>query len=201
MTAYSRIALCALLMLASPALAEDTAPPPKAFYTYANNDAEYTIALPEAPTVKTIWTDSAEQIPYLDRLPLDGFVGELATFKRIDMATDEYYDVKVTFLKADQDFLAGLSPEKIKASMEKDFSGTPLDSKKFDFSVNPKNGMKWATLTGFSFDPAKRPLYNAEHYLTGQQSILVVKIQYNLENKAFADYYQALADSITYRPL
>ncbi len=32
---------------------------------YANNYAEFSVALPEAPTVKTIWADGSEPIPYI----------------------------------------------------------------------------------------------------------------------------------------
>ena len=38
------------------------------------------------------------------------------------------------------------------------------------------------------------------HYLTGQQSILVVQVIYSLENKVFQEYYKTLLNSITYTP-
>jgi hypothetical protein len=39
------------------------------------------------------------------------------------------------------------------------------------------------------------------HYLTGLQSVLVIQIQYNVENKAFQEYYQNITDSVTYHKL
>lgn len=169
-------------------------------YKYANNDAEYTVVLPAAPTVKTVWANDTE-IPYLENIPQNGQeLGEVATFRRIDIQTNEIFDVQVTFLKTDHDFLSGLTQEKMLAAIEADFKGTSLENKKPDFSKTP-NGLKWAALTGFSTDKDKRPLYNAEHYLTGQRSIMVIRIQYNLENKIFANDYKQLMDSITYRPL
>lgn len=169
-------------------------------YKYASRDAEYTVKLPAVPTVKTIWADDPK-VPYLDSTPRNGQeIGETATFKRIDIQTNEVFDVQITFLKANKDFLSTLTQEKMQAALDADFKDTPLENKKQDFSSTPQ-GLKWATVSGFSLDKDKRPLYNTEHYLTGKESITVIRIQYNLENKGFADAYKELADSITYRPL
>jgi hypothetical protein len=175
---------------------------PKApqFYKYAHNDAEYSVMLPEAPRVETIWAESKD-VPYLDKWPKEGALGEVATFRRVDVETEDSFDVKITFLKADDAFLKHLTKEKMQAAIKKDFMGVRLDNAKFDFLVNDDNTLKWATLTGFSVDKNNHPFYNAEHYLTGQQSILVVKVQYSVENKIFQDYYKRLSENITYHAL
>ncbi|MBI3441876.1 MAG: hypothetical protein HY052_08800 [Proteobacteria bacterium] len=199
MNACSRIVFGLFLLCTVPAWAEDTSA--SLFYKYSNSDAEYTVMLPEAPTVSTIWGDDPK-IPYLENLPQDGeAVGEIAVLQRSDPDTRDYFDAKITFLKADTNFLTGMTQEKMQATLERDFKGIMLEEKKLDFSTSANNDLKWATITGFSVGKNNRPLYNVEHYLTGQQSILVIRVQYSLENKLFADYYKTLNDSITYRPL
>jgi hypothetical protein len=168
----------------------------EANYTYAHNDAEYSVTLPEAPTVETIWAD-ATHIPYLEKPPTVGALGEVATFKRVDIQTGEQFEVTITFLRASHDFLDGLTEEKIKAAIEKDIKSEHLTGQKFAFSTG-KGALKWATMTGFMPDKGKHPTYREEHYLTGLQSILVIKIKYNVENETFQGYYKTLTDSITY---
>ena len=58
--------------------------------------------------------------------------------------------------------------------------------------------LKWATFSGFALDAHNHPAFCAIHYLTGQQSILVVQVMYSIENKTFQDYYDHLVRSITY---
>ena len=167
------------------------------YYKYANTEAEYSVMLPEAPSVETIWADEGN-VPYLDHPPRDGAIGEVANFKRMDMETEDSYTVKITFLQADKDFLAGLDEEKMKSVLKNEYQGPPLTSPKFAFSAGTPP-LKWATLTGFSVGKNNQALFHAAHYLTGQQSIMVIDITYNVENKTFQDYYQALIDNITYR--
>jgi hypothetical protein len=166
-------------------------------YKYAHNDAEYSVMLPEAPTVETVWADS-ENIPYLDNPPKDAALGEIATFRRADADTNESFNAKITFLKADSDFLSKLTEDGMKAALENDFKDVNLTDKKFDFSTNAGTNLKWATLSGFSIDRYGHPSYNAGHYLTGKQSILVLKVQYSVDNKTFADNFKKLTDNITY---
>ncbi|MCE9506912.1 MAG: hypothetical protein K8R48_01155 [Alphaproteobacteria bacterium] len=184
------IFLCLLLVSVLPAQA-------LADYKYAHNDAEYSVMLPEAPTVVTVSADNGG-VPYLENPPKDIALGEIATFRRADAETDESFDVKITFLKADSDFLSKLTEDKMKAALENDFKDINLNNKKFDFSVNADTTLKWATLSGFSIDRYGHPSYAIGHYLTGKQSILVLKVQYSVENKTFADTYKKLADNITY---
>jgi hypothetical protein len=166
-------------------------------YKYAHNDAEYSVMLPEAPTVETVSVDNGK-VPYLENPPKDIALGEIAAFRRADADTNESFDVKITFLKADNDFLSKLTEDKMKTALESDFKDVNLNDKKFDFSVNADTTLKWATLSGFSIDRYGHPSYNIGHYLSGKQSILVLKVQYSVENKTFADAYKKLADNITY---
>jgi len=171
--------------------------PTEKFYKYAHNDSEYTILLPEAPSVKTIWAD-AGSVPYLESPPEDGALGEIAAFHRKDEENEDYFDAKITFLKADAAFLTELTQEKMQAALEADAQSLHLENKKSDFSAGGNKALRWATLTGFSVDKSNRPFYNAFHYLTGQQSITVIKVQYSVENETFADYNKRLTDSISY---
>jgi len=184
-----RVFLIMLLLGAFPAQA--------AGYKYAHNDAEYSVMLPEAPAVETIWAD-AGNVPYLENPPKDGAIGEIATFRRVAMETEESFAVKITFVKADDDFLTQLTEEKMKETLENDFKWSFLKEQKFSFSTDPKSTLKWATVSGFSLDQKKRPFYSTGHYLAGKQSIMLIKVQYNVENETFDDYYRKLSDNITY---
>ncbi len=180
--------------------AQATETSPASFYAYAHNEGEYTVLLPEAPRVETIWADQPTPIPYLEgAAAAEGAVGEVASFTRVDPETEDYFDVKITFLKADKAFLAGLTQEKMHQAIENDYKDIRLENQNFDFLVGTGGVLKWATLTGFSVDKHDRPFYHAEHYLAGQKSILVVKTQYSVEHKKFEQYYKTLAGSITYR--
>ncbi len=180
---------------ASPAI-----PPVPAYYNYANNEAEYSLILPEAPMVRTIWGESSDTKPYIENLPTDNAsVGEVATFKRVDIDTEEEFDVKITFLKARRGFLLDLTKDKVKAILDKLYTQTPLTNEKFSYSPGT-NTLRWATLSGFMLDSHNHPAFSAAHYLTGLQSILVIQTTYSIENKLFDEYYNILVNSITYSP-
>jgi hypothetical protein len=202
MVIISRFVAFALLF-AAPAAQAETAmftPLTPTTYNYANDEAEYSLVLPEAPTVATIWEESVETKAYLENPPDDGAaLGEIATFKRVDIDTEEVFDVKITFLKARPFFLRALKEKKIKKMLENQYRDVPLTNKEFTFSPGAET-LKWAALSGFTLDAHKHPLFSATHYLTGRQSIQVVQVTYSIENKAFDDYYKALVDSITYSP-
>lgn len=192
-------ALAFLLLLASqtsPVLAAREKAPEG--YTYAHPDAEYSINLPEAPTAITIWADDEENpVPYLDKPPKYGAVGEKASFKRIDIDTGDTFETTITFLRADNTFLLSLSPEKMKKTLSEEFSGIQMDNTQFNFS--PGTGtLKWATITGFSIDQTSGLFYNVAHYISGQESIMVIKIRYNVENKGFQKYFDDVSGSIKY---
>ncbi len=213
-----RMMVCALaLMASSPALAQEqkpatpapvaaAAPAPaiavelqseETFYKYAHNDGEYSVMLPEAPRVMTIWADDGNPIPYLENPPKEGALGEIATFRRVDQKTEDSFEVKITFLKAPADFLSGLTEGKIKAMLEGDYKDAKLEVNNWYYSAGA-NGLKWATLSGFNVDENNRAYYSAGHFLTGKQSILVVQVKYGVENPVFADYYKKMTDNITY---
>lgn len=197
------MAIISAVFIFLPARAESPSPP-SSLYKYAHNDAEYSVVLPEAPTVRTIWGDEGP-VPYLDHPPKDGALGEVATFRRVDPKTEDVFDVQITYLKADYDFLDNLTDEKIKGLLANDFKDSNLDGQKIEVKKGQEiktRGetiiLKWLTLTGFSRDESERPIIVTEHFLTGQQSILVVRVRYNIENKTFEDFYNQLAANITY---
>ncbi len=196
MTIYSKIFFSVIFITFCLAGIAQAATAP-AGYTYAHNEAEYSILLPEAPTVKTVWAEPGKHIPYLEKPSKDSALGEVATFKRVDIETEDTFEAKITFLRADHDFLQNLNEEKIKKILEDEYKNSPLSDGTFNYSASA-GPLKWATLTGFSVDRNGHPAFNALHYLTGQQSILVVQVAYSVEDKAFQDYYKNMVDSITY---
>lgn len=172
--------------------------PAHPYYNYANDESEYSVMLPEAPEVQTIWRESPETAQFLESPPTDGAsIGEVATFKRVDIDTEEVFDVKITFLKARKAFLQELTEEKIKNILGKQFKDKPLTNPTFSASAGT-NTLKWVSLSGFTLDEHHRPAFNAIHYLTGLQSILVVQVEYSIENKTFQEYYNTLVNGISY---
>jgi hypothetical protein len=168
------------------------------YYNYAHDEAEYSVMLPEAPTVQTIWSETPDTKLFLTTPPTDGAsIGELATFKRVDIDTEETFDVKIIFLKARKNFLEGLTKDKIKDMLTKQYKDSPLSNAKFTISSGT-SALKWASFSGFALDTYHHPAFYAIHYLTGQQSILVIQVSYSIENKLFQDYYDHLVNSITY---
>ena len=172
---------------------------PLTYYNYAHDEAEYSVSLPEAPTVSTIWQESpTDTKPFLKLVPSDhASLGEIASFKLVDIDTEEVFDVKITFLRATTSFLEGLTDEKIHHMLTKKFSEVSLSNETFNISDGAST-LKWATLSGFVLDNHHHPAFYALHYLTGLQSILVVQAKYSIENKSFQEYYNHLVTSITY---
>ena len=177
------------------ALVLSSAAPAEAKYIYRPNDAEYSMMLPEAPSAVGIWGDQKNAIPYLTKPPRFGEIGEVATYRRYDDKTGDFMDIKITFLKADRDFLLTRNETNMRSVMEKEVADFMLEDKKFAVSKG-EDTIKWATLTGFSVDKKNRALYNAVHYLTGRSTMMVVKVQYSVENEKLNKQYQDLATSI-----
>ena len=199
MMVYSKMLFSAVLViafLAVPARAKERFA--TAYYSYAHNEAEYSVTLPEAPTVETIW-GGYKGIPYLRNPPKHGFLGETATFKRVDINTEDIFEVSIYFLKADKAFLSWLNEIRMKKVLKSAYSKIQMTEGNLAFSKGTK-GLKWASLTGFSLE-RNRPMFNAMHYLTGLHSILVIRIYYSVENALFQEYYETLVRSITYLPL
>jgi hypothetical protein len=172
--------------------------PAHPYYNYAHDESEYSVMLPEAPESRTIFRESPETTQFLESPPTDSAsIGEIATFKRVDIDTEELFNVKITFLKARKNFLQELTEEKIKNMLAKQFRDKPLTNPQFSYSAG-SNTLKWASLSGFTLDDHHRPAFNAIHYLTGLQSIVVVQVQYSIENKTFQEYYNTLVNGISY---
>jgi len=181
---------------ASTGYAEETKP-----YQYANNYAEYSLTLPEAPLAKTLWGD-VDKIPYLDNPPKAGFVGESATYITTDPETDETFGVEITFLKADKDFINSLNEEKLMGFIERDLSAYKnMENKSKKFKASETDGTKQGSISGVIINTENKPIFRAEHFLTGSASIMVIKVRYNLENKKMNEYYKTLVSSIKYLPL
>lgn len=167
-------------------------------YTYAHPDAEYSITLPEAPVAITIWGDNPDMpVPLLDNPPKFGAVGETATFKRVDIETGDVFEVTIVLVKADREFLSSVTRKKIEEYLEAQMSNQQLDGKKQSFSAGTGT-LKWGTLSGFSVDNNNALFYNIMHYITGVDSVMTVKVKYNVENKTFQQYYEDLSGSIKY---
>lgn len=173
------------------------ATPAQAEYTYLHTDGEYSMSLPEAPTAKTIWADK-ETIPYLEKPPRYGNIGENAVFEETDLKTGDTFKAQITFLKTTPEELQNLTREKIEGFVEKELSGVKLENRKSGFS--PGSGtLKWAYLSGFSVDKSNRALFNAVHFLTGMQTITVLRVTYDIENVKFNEYYKKLSSSIAFK--
>lgn len=198
MKTLSALLFSIILLAAVPVQAEEAPPPSEKFYKYANDEAEYIVPLPEAPSVKTIWADMGPLPTFLEDPPKSGNLGEIASFRRMNELTEDVFDVRVISLKVTAAFLKSLTEEKIRAALENDMKRIVLENKTFTLSPDNNKNLKWATLTGFSVDRNNRPFYNATHYLTGKQSITIVKVQYSVENKDFGEYYKKMVDGISY---
>lgn len=172
----------------------------KGSYTYIHNESEYSVDLPDAPNGVTIYADQKDPIPFLENPPKYGSLGEIATVRRVDLDTGDAFDVNITFLKAERDFLLSMTKDKMMKALDEVYADVRLDNKQENFSSG-SDTLKWATVTGFTVDQSNNLLFNATHYLTGLQTILVIKVSYNVENKTFQSYYDQMQKSIKYAGL
>lgn len=184
-------AIVAFTLASLPAQAQD-----KPFVRYAAPDGEYSILLPEAPTVETLRSDG-QKLRYLDSTPSLGTLGEIALYQRVDSDTGEMLSVRMTTVKTDKAFLEGLTNEKMTAVLEKEFENISLDKKKVNFSKGSQT-LNWGTLTGYNVDKNNQLFFNAAHYLAGLNSITVIKISFSLENRKFKADYEKISPSIAY---
>lgn len=168
-----------------------------ASYTYLHNEGEYSIELPDAPVGKTIWADQQDPIPYLEEPGKFGSIGEIATMRRTDPDTGDYFDVEVLFLKADRPFLLNLTKEKLMGFLKEALKETKLEAMKSTYSEG-SDTLKWGTMSGFSVDDKNTLLYNTAHFLTGFETITVIKIKYTAENKAYTAMYKDMQSSIKF---
>lgn len=168
-----------------------------ASYTYLHNEGEYSIELPDAPVGRTIWADQKEPIPFLEEPGKFGSLGEIATMRRTDPDTGDYFDVEITFLKADRPFLLSLTEEKLTGFLKDAMKDTRLEAQKINYSAG-SDSLKWATMTGFSVDDKNTLLYNATHLVTGFETITLIKIKYTAENRSYSAMFKDLQSSIKF---
>lgn len=185
----SALILFAMILTASPAAMASK-------YIYLHTEGEYSIELPDAPAATTIWGDDTK-IPYLENPPKFGPLGEKINLKQVDPETGDIFNVDIVFLKASRDYLLSLKPDKMLDLLYADYADVQLENMKPGYAPG-SDTLKWSTLTGYSTGKDNRPLFNASHFLAGTQSIMVVKVHYNLQNQAFNELYKKLSASIKY---
>ncbi len=184
-----------MLVVSSPLHAQTPkAEKPLAVYHYANNLGEYSIGLPEAPSVTTIWGNDTN-IPYIAPAKTKKNIGEKAYFKRSDQLTNEFFSILITTLKTDT---TTFTEEKTKQLLKKDYKGIVLSGMNISHAVGSNPKLRRTSLTGFAADKDNNPLYYATHFLTGENTITVLKICYNLDNKLFTNYYKMALKNINY---
>lgn len=164
---------------------------------YVATYGEYSILLPEAPQVQTLWSGGTGKIPYLDQQPEAGVAGETATYKRVDPDTGDSLDVRITTIRAPESFLATLTEQGMTDMLDKEFAGLSLDRRQASYSGGSKT-LKWATVSGYHVDQQNHLFFDIAHYLAGLNSVTVVRISYNLENPGFQKYYDTIGKSIAY---
>lgn len=168
------------------------------FVRYAPAEGEYSILLPEAPTVTTLWANSKLPGTYMIT-PMAGLatLGETATYQRTDSDTGDTILVRLSMLRADPSSLAALTEEKMTAALEQELAGLTLEKKQVSFSGGSQT-LKWGILTAYHLDDNNRMTYNAVHYLAGLQTISVVRISFTLENRRYKNMYETIGKSIKY---
>lgn len=168
----------------------------EAKYIYLHSEGEYSVELPDAPSAVTIWGGD-KNIPYLDNPAKFGPLGERASVTQVDPQTGDIFKVEITFLKANRDYLLSLTPDHILDMIYADYKDTPLDDMKPGYTAG-SDTLKWGTLTGYSTSKNNKTVFNATHFLAGLQTIMVIHVEYNIQNPAFNDAYKKLSASIRY---
>lgn len=186
----------------SPAAAAAPAPAaapadPANMVRYVATYGEYSLLLPEAPQVQTLWAGGSAKVPYLDQQPEPGVAGETATYKRVDPDTGDSFEVRVTTIRAPESFLSTLTEQGMTDMLDKEFTGLSLDRRQASYSGGSKT-LKWATVSGYHVDKENHLFFDIAHYLAGLNSVTVVRISYNLENPGFQKYYDTIGKSIAY---
>jgi len=170
-------------------------------YNYANNYAEFSLAMPEAPSVRTIWAENGN-IPYLTTPPQNGAIGEIAFYQTGDSNTKDVFTTEITFLNTGAEFISTLNEQNVTAMIEKDLSYLPeLQNKTVKFYPQNNGETKHGEIIGVAVANGGKPIVNAEHFLIGKQSILVIKVSYNIQNEAHDKIYKNMIDTIRYLPL
>lgn len=191
------MALGAVLMSASVVAHAQNAKPLK-YYNYAHSDAEYVVSLPDAPLVETIWAGVEDKpVPHLTDPPSYGAVGETAKLTMREPLLDTIFDVKITLLRASQDFLLELERTKMYETLETEMDNIPIDDTSVNFSAGSST-LKWLKLSGLGEDAKGNPIIREAHYLVGQRTIMIMTVTYSVESKTYQDHYKKLAESIRF---
>jgi hypothetical protein len=195
MTLHRKMIAAAFVFLAMAALPARFA---AAEYPYMHSEGEYSITLPDAPRAATIWADQTDPaIPFLDKPPPYGSVGETTTLRRIDNERGDLFDIQTIFLKAGKDFVQKQTQESLTKLLENYMASTPLDKKQTSYSGGTST-LKWATLTGYQIDEKNNLFFVGSHLLTGTDTLFFVRIKYSAENKDFGAHYKKIIASIKY---
>ena len=191
--------IATLLMAAFMVLPAQAQAPQKEtpFVRYSPAEGEYSLVLPEAPSAETLWGRQGKTLPFIGDPPFFGAVGEKASFQQTDRNTGDTFDVSVTFIKANKEFLKTLNQQKMISDLEAGFKGMTLDRREEKFTAG-SDTLKWATLTGFNISTDNSLTFHAAHYLAGLESISVIKMSFAIENKTYQSYYDKINKSITY---
>lgn len=191
---YFIAALLLALSIALPAQAVEKEIP---FVRYSPAEGEYSLLLPEAPSAETLWGKQGKPLPFIGDPPFFGAVGEKATFRQTDRNTGDTFEVSITFLKANKEFLKTLNQQKMIEDLEAGFKNITLDRREEKFTAG-SDTLKWATLTGFNINTDNSLVFHAAHYLVGLESISVIKMSFAIENKTYQAYYDKISKSIIY---
>ena len=192
MRIFTLSALFCLLCLTTVANAQDE------FVRYAAAEGEYSLLMPEAPSVSSIWANSPLPGALQIKPPVDiATIGESALYKRVDSDTGDAMTIKVDALQATADSLQNLSQDQLTQALENQVSSLSLENQKVSFSGGSKT-LKWATLTGYEIGQDQRVQFHAVHYLSGLESVTLVHITFSLENRRFKSDYETLGSSIKY---
>lgn len=167
----------------------------RAEYNYAHINGEYVFSLPEAPRVETIWSWD-KKIPYIPSAPTDSdaVLGERAIFQRRDLEGRYFIRLMATTVKADKDFLESLTRERIQMILADEFIGKDLRNKRFSYSQGNET-LKWGTARATSTEGGRR-IFNTAHFLSGLNSLTVIKIEYTPDEGIYDDYFKMIDSSI-----
>lgn len=193
MTRFFAFVAIALCLITSPLQAQQ-----ESFVRYAAAQAEYSLLMPEAPSVTTIWANSTLPGTYAVTPPADlSAIGENALYRRVDSDTGDEMTIKVMTLQATEASLTALTQENVTSLLEKHVSGLSLEKQQTSFSGGSKT-LKWGTLTGYEMGKDQRLIFHSVHYLSGLQSVTLAHISFSLENRRFKNDYETIGRSIKY---
>lgn len=186
--------LSLILLMALPVSAEAATE----YYTYSDVDLEFEMVLPDAPTGYTLWGDNATvPIPFVPSPAKAGDVGEVAVLKIVDPETADMFEVRVTSVDASPEFLKTLTRERMEAEAKNALNGLKIDQEKTNYAASGEV-LKWATYTGYNIDRDNNLFFHAVHFMSGEKTVMMIKVSYNPENKLFTEHYNKLNQSIRY---